>query len=68
MLWSLFIGTIGLFIWLLPFILVGASDRTTGKEKLAWLLAMFFISWFAWIFYLLVAPISSHPAGRYSRY
>ncbi len=48
---------IWLFIWLLPFILVGTSDKTSGNEKLAWLLAMFFVSWFAWIFYLLLAPL-----------
>lgn len=34
-----------------------ASDRTDGKEKLAWILAVIFISWFAWIFYLLLAPL-----------
>ncbi len=46
-----------LAIWLLPFIIVISSSKTTGKEKLAWLLAMIFISWFAWIFYALLAPI-----------
>ncbi|HFB66263.1 MAG TPA: hypothetical protein ENJ60_12065, partial [Aeromonadales bacterium] len=35
----------------------GTSDKTSGNEKLAWLLAMFFVSWFAWIFYLLLAPL-----------
>ncbi|MBZ4044567.1 PLDc N-terminal domain-containing protein [Flavobacterium hibisci] len=33
------------------------SRKTTGGEKLAWILAVLFISWFAWIFYLLLAPI-----------
>lgn len=46
-------------IWLTPFILVAKSDNVEGNEKLAWLLAMFFISWFAWIIYLLLAPIKS---------
>jgi hypothetical protein len=33
------------------------SERTSGNEKLAWLLALLCISWFAWIFYLLLAPL-----------
>jgi O-antigen/teichoic acid export membrane protein len=45
------------FIWLLPFITIIFSSKTSGREKLAWLLAVIFISWFAWIFYLLLAPI-----------
>lgn len=45
------------FVWILPIILIAASNRTSGNEKLAWILAVIFISWFAWIFYLLLAPI-----------
>ena len=45
------------FIWFLPFLIIMFSRKTTGGEKLAWLLAMIFISWFAWIFYMLLAPI-----------
>ncbi len=45
------------FIWLLPILLIIGSSKTTGSEKLAWILAMLFISWFAWIFYVLLAPI-----------
>lgn len=45
------------FIWLLPLLIIISSSKTTGGEKLAWLLAVIFISWFAWIFYLLLAPI-----------
>jgi hypothetical protein len=44
-------------IWLLPFILIIISRKTTGSEKLAWIIAVLFISWFAWIFYLLLAPL-----------
>lgn len=46
-----------LFIWLMPFISILLSSKTTGREKLAWILAVLFISWFAWIFYLLLAPL-----------
>ena len=52
----IFLSVIAL-IWLLPLLLIISSKKTTGGEKIAWLLAMFFISWFAWIFYILLAPI-----------
>jgi len=52
----IFILLIGL-IWFLPFLIIIFSKKTTGGEKLAWLLAMVFISWFAWIFYMLLAPV-----------
>ena len=45
------------FIWLIPLISILFSRKTTGSEKFAWILAVLFISWFAWIFYLLIAPI-----------
>ncbi|HIP49021.1 MAG TPA: hypothetical protein EYG92_08680 [Lutibacter sp.] len=45
------------FVWLIPLISILFSRKTTGSEKIAWILAVLFISWFAWIFYLLVAPI-----------
>lgn len=59
------------FLWFLPFILILFSDRAGGGEKIAWILLMIFFSWFAWIFYFLLAPISrrhhSEPR-RYRRY
>ena len=51
-------------IWLLPIILIAGSDRTTGAEKLAWILAVIFITWFAWIFYMLLAPLK--PRDRFT--
>ena len=47
------------FIWLLPIIIIIGSNRTTGGEKAAWVLAVIFVSWFAWIFYMLLAPIKN---------
>ena len=47
------------FIWLLPIIIIIGSDRTTGGEKAAWVLAVIFVSWFAWVFYMLLAPINT---------
>ncbi|MGY0613783.1 hypothetical protein [Vibrio sp. FJH11] len=49
-----------LVVWLTPLILVLKSTKTHGSEKLGWLLAIVFISWFAWIFYLLLAPIKAN--------
>ncbi len=48
-----------LIIWLLPIVLILKSDKTSGGEKLFWLLAVLFVSWFAWILYALLAPISA---------
>lgn len=45
------------FIWLLPILIIAASDETTGGEKAAWILAIIFLSWFAWVFYFLLAPL-----------
>jgi hypothetical protein len=52
----------GLFIWFLPILFIVASDETTTGEKTAWILAIIFLSWFAWIFYFLLAPIK--PRNR----
>lgn len=54
----LVIAVLGL-IWLLPIIIIIGSDRTTGGEKAAWVLAVIFVSWFAWVFYMLLAPIKN---------
>ncbi len=53
------------FIWLLPILLIMASDVTGTGEKIAWILAIIFLSWFAWIFYFLLAPIKPRQRLRY---
>jgi hypothetical protein len=45
------------FVWLLPILVIISSGKTTGGEKLAWVLLVIFVSWLAWVFYLLLAPI-----------
>ena len=45
------------FCWVLPILIIVTSNKTSGSEKVAWVLAGLFISWFAWIFYWLLAPI-----------
>lgn len=51
-------------VWLLPFFVILGSKKTSGKEKLAWVLGVIFVSWFAWIFYLLLAPISKNKEAE----
>ena len=51
------------FVWLLPILIIADSDKTTGGEKACWILAIIFLSWFAWIFYFFLAPIK--PRHRY---
>lgn len=47
------------FIWVLPILIIISSNKTSGGEKFAWVLAVIFVSWFAWIFYMLLAPIKN---------
>ncbi len=53
---SVFILAMAL-LWFLPLFIIISDNKTSGNEKFAWLLAVIFISWFAWIFYLLLAPL-----------
>ena len=64
MLLGLGIGTLVLVavVWLLPIVLVLASSRTTGLEKLFWVVLILFFSWFSWILYALLAPLSRRTA------
>jgi hypothetical protein len=55
------------FIWLLPILIIAASDEVTTGEKIAWILAIIFLSWFAWIFYFFLAPLKA-PPRRYRYY
>ncbi|PKG99724.1 hypothetical protein CXF95_11010 [Paraglaciecola sp. MB-3u-78] len=57
---GLFIVLLFFLIWLVPIILVAKSNRTQGGEKVAWVLLIIFVSWLAWIFYLLLAPLKQN--------
>ncbi len=45
------------FVWLLPVLAIIFSGKTTFGEKIVWISAVLFISWFAWIFYIFLAPV-----------
>ncbi|GAA6166443.1 hypothetical protein [Sessilibacter corallicola] len=47
---------IAFFYWI-PILFILFSGKVTMAEKIAWILLTFFVSWFAWIFFLLLAPI-----------
>ena len=51
----------GVVLWLLPIVLIAASDKVGGAEKILWILAIVFLSWFAWIFYFFFAPVFDKP-------
>lgn len=51
----------GMLIWLLPIVLIVVSDKVGPAEKLLWILAIVFLSWFAWIFYFFFAPVFDKP-------
>lgn len=44
-------------IWLTPLLIISGSSKTSGSEKVAWVIAMLFVSWGAFVFYLLLAPL-----------
>lgn len=49
-------------LWLWPIVMIARSPRVEGGEKVAWILLVLFVSWFAWIFYLLLAPLKRADA------
>ena len=51
----------GALLWLLPIVLIAASDKVGTAEKILWILAIIFLSWFAWIFYFFFAPLFDKP-------
>lgn len=57
----------GVLLWLLPIVLIAASDKVGTAEKILWILAIIFLSWFAWILYFFFAPVFDRPQ-RHSYY
>ncbi len=50
-----------LLLWLLPIVLIAVSDKVGPAEKILWILAIIFLSWFAWILYFFFAPVFDKP-------
>jgi hypothetical protein len=55
----------GVLLWLLPIVLIAASDKVGTAEKILWILAIIFLSWFAWILYFFFAPLFDRPRQSY---
>jgi len=51
--------------WIIPIIMLVKSKRTSGSTKVLWLLAVIFISWFAWLGYILLVP-RTQPIKRFA--
>ncbi|MGB3726320.1 MAG: hypothetical protein WA981_11180 [Glaciecola sp.] len=64
---GVFFGLIGFIVWIIPFIVIGTSSKTRGGEKLAWLILMLFF-WFAWVFYLFLAPLQDGKRNHRDKY
>lgn len=63
----IFFGGIAL-VWLFPILIIIGSNKTMLSEKVAWVLAIIFMSWFAWVFYLLLAPLKPKKSKDLERY
>jgi hypothetical protein len=57
----------GVLLWVVPIILIAVSDKVGTAEKILWILAIIFLSWFACIFYFFFAPVFDKPQ-RHSYY
>lgn len=44
-------------IWLLPVLDVYRSNKISQSERILWLFACVFVSWWAWICFYLFAPV-----------
>lgn len=46
-------------LWLIPISMIVNANNVEKDEKILWLLACIFISWLAWFFFMLFAPLKS---------
>lgn len=44
-------------IWLLPILDVYRSNKISNDERIFWLFACVFVSWWAWVCFYLFAPV-----------
>lgn len=61
---AMFLGLLAFIIWLYPIYRIAVSERTSGGEKVAWLVLTICIFWFTWILYLLLAPLKQREYAR----
>ena len=63
---AIFSGITVFAIWLLPVWIIATADQTNGFEKIAWIIAILCLSWFAWVFYFFLAPLKPKQRCYYS--
>lgn len=44
-------------IWGIPLAFIVGDPRISKKERIIWIFAVVFVSWFAWLLYFFVAPV-----------
>lgn len=53
----LLVVVLAIVAWMMPLFMISKADHVSQQEKLLWMLLVVFVSWFAWIFFLLLAPV-----------
>lgn len=53
-------------VWFIPLIMLIKSDRTSGGTKFLWILVFLFVSWFAWLAYILLVP-KQQPTNKFAK-
>lgn len=53
--WLIFL--IFALIWLLPLLDVYRSNKVSHEERVLWLIGCVLVSWWAWIFFYMFAPV-----------
>jgi len=61
---------IGLFLfifvfWVTPIAMIMKNQEASKKEKVLWIFAAFFVSWFAFILFVFIAPVFPNDDDRF---
>jgi hypothetical protein len=51
--------------WITPIMMIIKNQETSKKEKALWIFAAFFVSWFAFILFVFIAPVLPNDDDRF---
>ena len=51
------VATAVIILWGIPLGFIVSDPIISRKERIIWVFAVLFVSWFAWLLYLWVAPV-----------
>ena len=51
------IAVLIVIVWGIPLGFIVSDPLISKKERMIWIFAVVFVSWFAWLLYFLVAPV-----------